>query len=273
MKIDYHIHTALCGHATGEMREYVESAIKKGIKEMGFSDHFPLPYQPHFSVSIKEISMNEVDIPYYMESITQLQKEFKDLILIKKGFEIDFLLKNSLFVEKYLYLYDELDYTIASVHFLNNWGIDQSAFSFNFEKYGYEKVWEMYIENLILMIKKYYRYIDILAHIDLLKKYGSQLPKKLIDKFKKVLELIKNYDLTIEINSSGIDKSKFKEQYPSDEILQLINEFNIDVTFGSDAHSPKEVGRYFDNLIEKLKNIGFKRLTLFTQHKKEYLKI
>ena len=40
--IDYHIHTKLCGHASGEMAEYVECAIAAGVKEMGFSDHMPM---------------------------------------------------------------------------------------------------------------------------------------------------------------------------------------------------------------------------------------
>lgn len=39
--LDYHILTNLCGHATGEMEEYVERAIDFGLQEIGFSDHLP----------------------------------------------------------------------------------------------------------------------------------------------------------------------------------------------------------------------------------------
>ena len=39
---DYHIHTKRCGHAIGEMEEYVKNAIRKGLREIGFSDHLPL---------------------------------------------------------------------------------------------------------------------------------------------------------------------------------------------------------------------------------------
>ncbi|MBI3316105.1 MAG: PHP domain-containing protein, partial [Candidatus Omnitrophica bacterium] len=41
-KVDYHMHTPLCGHAVGEPGEYVEQAIKVGLSEIGFSDHAPL---------------------------------------------------------------------------------------------------------------------------------------------------------------------------------------------------------------------------------------
>ena len=41
--IDNHIHTKLCKHAEGDVFEYVEKAIAKGIKEIAFTDHIPLP--------------------------------------------------------------------------------------------------------------------------------------------------------------------------------------------------------------------------------------
>jgi HisJ family histidinol phosphate phosphatase len=44
---DYHIHTTFCNHANGTMRQYVKQAISVGLREMGFSDHNPLP--AHFN--------------------------------------------------------------------------------------------------------------------------------------------------------------------------------------------------------------------------------
>ena len=44
MKLDknFHTHTYRCGHATGSDEEYILSAIKFGIKELGFTDHIIL---------------------------------------------------------------------------------------------------------------------------------------------------------------------------------------------------------------------------------------
>jgi histidinol phosphatase-like PHP family hydrolase len=36
---DNHIHTRFCGHATGEMEEYVLSAIAKGLRKIVFLEH------------------------------------------------------------------------------------------------------------------------------------------------------------------------------------------------------------------------------------------
>ena len=45
MRTDYHMHTTLCGHATGAPRDYVLAAQRAGLVEIGFSDHNPMPTQ------------------------------------------------------------------------------------------------------------------------------------------------------------------------------------------------------------------------------------
>ena len=43
-KSNYHTHTYRCNHATGEDKQYVESAINNGYDLLGFTDHVMLPY-------------------------------------------------------------------------------------------------------------------------------------------------------------------------------------------------------------------------------------
>ena len=40
---DYHLHTPLCRHAVGEPTEYAARALALGLREIGFSDHSPMP--------------------------------------------------------------------------------------------------------------------------------------------------------------------------------------------------------------------------------------
>ncbi len=42
MKIDYHTHHARCGHAIGNLEEYVQQGIRLGLDQLGLSDHMPL---------------------------------------------------------------------------------------------------------------------------------------------------------------------------------------------------------------------------------------
>ena len=39
---DYHMHTPLCRHASGEPTELAAQAVKLGLDEIGFSEHNPM---------------------------------------------------------------------------------------------------------------------------------------------------------------------------------------------------------------------------------------
>ena len=39
---DYHMHTPLCRHASGEPVDYARRALEVGLSEIGFSDHSPM---------------------------------------------------------------------------------------------------------------------------------------------------------------------------------------------------------------------------------------
>ena len=38
MKHNFHTHTTRCGHATGTEEEYVQAAIQRGLKQLGFAE-------------------------------------------------------------------------------------------------------------------------------------------------------------------------------------------------------------------------------------------
>ena len=44
MYANYHTHTFRCNHARGSEREYIETAISRGLSVLGFSDHVPYPF-------------------------------------------------------------------------------------------------------------------------------------------------------------------------------------------------------------------------------------
>ena len=68
LEYNYHTHTYRCGHAIGLDEEYVQEAIKAGIKRMGFSDHIFLPnfYQPRIRGSY-------LLLDDYLDSINRLR--------------------------------------------------------------------------------------------------------------------------------------------------------------------------------------------------------
>ena len=82
---NFHTHTPRCKHAEGSEREYIEEAIKKGFKTLGFSDHTPQPFKDGFVSSIR-MDMDELD--GYIETLLSLREEYRDRIERKKEREI-----------------------------------------------------------------------------------------------------------------------------------------------------------------------------------------
>ena len=76
MIANYHTHTWRCKHASGTEREYVESAIRGGLKILGFSDHTPMPYDGDY-VSPVKMTMDQLED--YVNTILQLKEEYKNL--------------------------------------------------------------------------------------------------------------------------------------------------------------------------------------------------
>ena len=87
MEYNYHTHTYRCGHAEGTAEEYVQTAIKNGIKHMGFSDHIPLRFSDGVESSYR---VPACEGESYCEEIRALGKKYKDKIDIKVGFESEY---------------------------------------------------------------------------------------------------------------------------------------------------------------------------------------
>ena len=88
MDFNYHTHTTRCHHAQGEDREYVEAAIRKGLKTLGFSDHAPYLFKDEKFWSAHRM---ETDLLHdYAESVRSLQKEYAKDIRILLGFELEY---------------------------------------------------------------------------------------------------------------------------------------------------------------------------------------
>ncbi len=276
--IDYHIHSKLCRHGEGDLEEYVKSAIKKGLIEIGFCEHFPqefliedLPKKYHNLIPIEDYAMPFDEFPNYVEEVLRLQADYKDKMIIKLGTEFDFLKNKIDFISKEIRKYP-FDYVYGSIHqiYFNGkpFAFDDSRFLNFYDEYDIDLLYEIYIKALEQLISS--KLFDVVSHLDLMKKYGFR-PKD-TSKYKslinQILTLIQKNDLIIELNTAG-SRKKVGEFYPEDFILLGAYEKGIDITLGSDAHKPNEVGYKFDEAINKLKNIGFEYIIKFTRRKKQ----
>ncbi|MBN1803578.1 MAG: histidinol-phosphatase HisJ [Candidatus Lokiarchaeota archaeon] len=277
---DWHTHNELCHHAVGTLEDYARQAIKKGLTTIGFNDHFPYEfYNGIENVPYEEYSMRLDELDLYLATTKNLRDKYQKNINIKIGFEIEFIESQVAVLNSHLSpLLSELDYIHGSVHILSLenglWPMDDERFIEVFEKIDIDDIYAQFYQHNQKMISSKEFEFDIVSHFDLPKKFNKLPVKKaeFIEQASQTLDLIKKNDLTMEVNTSGFRKA-VKEQYPSNEILEIMYDLDIPILLGSDAHAPEEVGWEFEKMIQIIKKIGFTQLAHFTNRKRSFIDI
>ncbi len=257
MIVDLHNHTKLCNHAKGESFQYIEKAIKENTRYFGFSDHAPMNFDKQYRMSFTQ--MNE-----YESLVLKLKKKYEKDITILLGYEVDFLPG---FMDERV-LNAKVDYLIGSVHFIDKWGFDNPEFIGKYKNVDIDKIWQDYFDAIEQMAKS--GKFDIVGHLDLIKVFNFMPKKSIKDIAKTAIKAIKKADMTVELNSAGYRKP-CKEAYPSKELMELIAENEIPVTFGSDAHKPEQVGYQSKKLEELAKSYGYEKCAFFLNRERKMI--
>jgi len=256
--IDYHIHTQLCNHARGVMSAYVKCAIEKGLKEICFLDHLTI------SGPGNRLSMTPGEVPFYFQAVQSLQNSFNGIISIKAGLEIDFSPKNTDLAQEIIKTFS-FDVIGSSLHFPENIDIVTSSSDWKQGRFDTDYIYELYFAQLKRMLE--YDYFDVICHIDLPKKFGRK-PSRTFDKeFDEIITIIKDKDLTVELNTSGYS-NPVSEAYPAPGIIKKCHKAGVSMTLGSDAHHPDDVGRHFDRAFSLLQSAGYTHLASFTERRR-----
>jgi histidinol-phosphatase (PHP family) len=111
---------------------------------------------------------------------------------------------------------------------------------------------------------------EIIGHTDLPKKFGHRPTKDCTPLYEKFLTAAKNNTCAIELNTAGLRKD-CREIYPSRDILQLAFERDVPITFGSDAHSPEEVGMNFAEAIQLARAAGYNQCCQFDGRTRKFV--
>ena len=222
MLANYHTHTYRCHHAEGEDRQYIESAIRNGMKVLGFSDHCPWVYPDGF---VSHTRMHPSQLDDYFTSLTKLQDEYRKDIKIYIGFESEYLPELLPEQDKLLADYP-VDYQILGQHFLTR----EPSF-YTGMRVSEEHLIEAYVDSVIAGLETgRYTY---LAHPDLMGFSGSQ---EIYDKhYFRLCQYLKAHDLPVEINLLGVVEYR---HYTDEHFLKIAGEVGCTAIIGCDAHQP-----------------------------------
>ena len=218
---NYHTHTVRCNHASGTDREYVENAIKAGMKVLGFADHapyvFPNGYRSNFRM--KDDQINE-----YAESVRQLKKEYANEIDILLGFELEYYPKFHSQEMDFLKTVNP-DYLILSQHFIKN-EIDGGTHIY----VARQDILETYVSQIIEGLST--GDFDMVGHPDMVDFYSSnQAVQK--EQFTRLCKYCLKNGYPLELNLLGI---RAKRYYPSEDFFKVAGQVGSPVVIGYDAH-------------------------------------
>lgn len=223
MEFNYHTHTTRCHHAQGEDREYVEAAIRGGMKTLGFSDHAPYLFKDEKFWSAHR--MEKELLHEYAESVRSLQKEYAKDIRILLGFELEYypdLHKDEMTFLKAV----APDYIIMGQHFLGN-EIDQPYSGVLHEDKFLTRYVSQVLEGLETGDFLY------LAHPDLA---GYDFSPEHVDKeYRRLCEGAKRLGIPLEINLLGM---RGKRHYPDKRLFAIAADVGNEIIIGYDAHDP-----------------------------------
>ncbi|HEY3932396.1 MAG TPA: histidinol-phosphatase HisJ family protein [Verrucomicrobiae bacterium] len=259
---DYHMHTPLCRHATGEPADYAKHAVETGLTEIGFSDHSPMR-QDNFD----NWRMNFSQLDEYVEKVRKTQKDFPQL-QIRLALEVDYFPNGEDWICELAAKYP-WDYFIGSVHYVSDsWAIDDPQKLSEWKSRDSFEVWQIYFERLTKAAES--KLFEIIGHADLPKKFGHKPNRDCTPLYESFLNAAKKFGCAIELNTAGLRKD-CKEIYPSREILQLTFQKGVPITFGSDAHAPQEVGMNFSEAIQLARDAGYKECCRFQNRKRGFV--
>lgn len=228
MLYNYHTHTSRCNHASGTDRQYVEQAIKAGMKTLGFSDHAPYVFPDGQYPSTHRMRTDELFT--YAESVRSLAKEYENDIRILCGFELEYYPDYHAEEMKFLSQVQP-DYLILGQHFIGNeYSFIPSSRGLSGNDFGLIAYVSQVIAGLATGDFVY------LAHPDIA---GIQFsPETVHREYRRLCQAAKAFNVPLEINLLGL---RSRRHYPTETFFRIAADVGNEIILGADAHDPKDV--------------------------------
>ena len=229
----FHSHTYRCGHAKGDIEDYVKKVIEKGYKYYGVSDHVFLP-----GISQKGTRGDYELLDDYINTFQKVSEKYKKQIRMFLAFECEYA---KVFEDYYRYLLKEkkFDYLICGQHLCIEddksiwWYLDGSV-----------KGFMRYKDDVIDAIKSgLFLYI---AHPDLFFLRVSEITPLIAQITDEIIDTAIKFDVPLELNIHGLYRKERETRngfisYPAEYFWQRAAIKRAKVVIGGDFHDPFEI--------------------------------
>lgn len=257
---DSHIHTWFSGDSDTDPEKMIKRAIELNMQNITITDHID------FDFPIDNLDFT-LDVDDYFTSLSLLKSKYSNeievLIGIESGLEPDFADRIRNFV-----LCKPFDFVIGSSHIVNRMDpYSPDFFKVHSERQGFEAYFNSILSNL-----KVNNEFDVYGHIDYIVRYSPNKNANYSyfdysDLLDEILKTLIDLGKGIEINTAGF-KYGLNAPNPEINIIKKYKELGGEIiTIGSDAHVPKYVGFYFNEIKDILNKCDFKHYNIFRNRK------
>ncbi|MDA0789232.1 MAG: histidinol-phosphatase [Proteobacteria bacterium] len=233
---NFHTHTFRCKHAKGDVADYCEMAVARGMKTLGISDHSAMPDDRWL-----QARMNYIDLPEYTGAIDRAREEYPSLRVVK-GMECEYVPEHRNWYEDELLGEYQFDYLIGAAHFFlddeEKWvgtygGTNSASALVQFANY-----------NAAMMATGLF---DFIAHPDLFGNCYEHWDANTEACSRDIIAAAAEYGVGLEVNALGIRKQAAKRPdnpyplYPWRPFWEIAADYPVQVIVNADAHRPADL--------------------------------
>ena len=265
MLIDYHIHNHFSPDSKTDTVELVKIEKSLGIKEICITNHSEWFAHKEGDPGVFDYSHALKRFQDIKKELNEIRPQFPDMQI---GFGVELQYQEDQLDELKRFIEDlPFDFILGSVHIIENIVVSGGKHAHElFEGMDEKTAYQKYFEEMIKLIE--WGNFDAVAHFDIIKKYGHEhygpfQPNKYKPIIQKILQLMKDKGIGIELNTACLHQ-KCKELFPHPDILKWCVEIGIEhYTLGSDAHELEEAGRHLDEAFAIAKKVGIPTISTY----------
>lgn len=285
----HHSHSGTyCCHATTSLAEMIQVAIDKKFKTFSLTEHVPRLESQYLYPEESHLTVQDLQNTFesYMEDARKFQKavnsDDSNCTTILVGFESegginDDHLKMCLeYKENY-----EVDLVVGSVHHVYGIPID-------FDRDVWNKVLKEAGGDISEMYYQYFKSVcktievlkpEVVAHFDLIRLFTPseldighlQKDERVWSLIEKAIDLIIEFDLLVELNSSAIRKG-WETAYPKPDIFKHMVERGVKFCLSDDSHKADQIGLNYHKVLKYLQDFKVASLWYYTIEDKAVIK-
>jgi histidinol-phosphatase (PHP family) len=235
MRFDYHTHSTYSdGSFLWSMARAAEEA---GFEGIGFTDHCNVSTDDRHVGRKKAMGFN-LDATYELrrEGIDLVRDRFD--IRIFDAVEMDYDPTDEAAIREFL---DEagFDYAIGSVHYLDGVNVHVQPYFEGKSEAERRELVEQYFEKLVALAES--ELFDVAAHPDLFERPPALRGLATREQYERAAEAFANSRTVPEVNA-GRALREYGEFHPKPTFLDVLAEYDVEMTAGTDSHDPDDVG-------------------------------